>query len=237
MSEYPKVLLGIVTYDGKAYIDKEFFNNLKNLSYPNVDVFVVDNSVNKKYYNNLKRRGLDVKHINRGQNSREAQAKSLEVIRKKALKENYDYFMSIESDLLPPVDIIERLMSYNKQVVGSMYLIGYANSKTQIPRPCLFAVRNKKGGKGVETYNIPADDGWNFFGHGVVKVHGCGLGATLIHRSVLEKVRFWYYMSTVVKHSDVLFYADLANLGIDIFVDTDILLPHFNSDWNKVADA
>ena len=239
MSKYPKVLVGIVTYEGKDYIWDKFINNIKSLTYPNFDVMIVDNTKDKKYYNKLNRRLKDtdiiIKHVNRGDTSREAQARSLNTIRDYFLENNYDYFMSIESDLIPPRDIIQRLMRHNKLVVGTIYLIGFHYSKTQPPRPCLFSVRKKKNGSGeMETYNIP--NGFDYFGNGLVKIHGCGIGCVLIDKSILQKVKFWYHLDPPVKHSDVLFYMDLHNMGIPVYIDSDLIIPHHNSDWKDVAD-
>ena len=74
------------------------------------------------------------------------------------------------------------------------------------------------------------------FGTGVKEIHGCGLGATLIKRSILERFQFWYDLNEPVKHSDVLYYMDLHNAGIPNFVDTDLIVPHYNSKWDDVAD-
>ena len=237
----PKVLIGVVTYEGKDYIWDKFWKNLTQLSYPNFDVMIVDNSATKNYYHQLKKKktkGFDrvtVAHVNRGQTSREAQAKSLNKIRKKALDEGYDYFLSIESDLLPPKDIIERLICHRVGVVGCIYLIGYEGSKNQPPRPCLFGVRRDRTGL-VKTFNYPPKEGFGFFGNGLQQIHGCGIGTTLIRREILEKFKFWYHLEPPVKHSDVLFYMDLHNHGYPAYVDTDIIIPHYNSKWDDVPD-
>ena len=45
-------------------------------------------------------------------------AKSHETIRQKALKGNYDYLLHLESDVFPPIDIIERLLEKKKKIIG-----------------------------------------------------------------------------------------------------------------------
>jgi hypothetical protein len=236
----PRVLVGIVTYEGKDYIWNKFWKNIESLSYPNHDVIIIDNSREKKYAAELKRRtkhrkNVRVFHMNRGVTSREAQAKCLNKLRDITLREGYDYFMSIESDLIPPRDIIERYIAHNVGVVGSIYLIGYADSAYQPPRPCLFGVKTNPNGS-LGTFNYPPDKGFAFFGNGLVQIHGCGLGATLIKREILEKLRFWYDLNEPVKHSDVLFFADLHNIGKQAYVDTDLIIPHYNSKWDYVKD-
>lgn len=229
----PKVLVGVVTYEGKDYIWNKFSSNLKNLSYPNHDILFVDNTKNKRYTKKINKEGFECIHVKRGETSRESQADSLNVIRKRFIDGGYDYLMLIESDLIPPKDIIERLMSHNKLVVGCIYLIGYDYSDSQPPRPCLFSARKDKNGKS-ETYNVPR--GFDYFGKGLTKIHGCGFGTTLIHKNIINKFKFWYYLEGTVKHSDVLFYMDLHNNGYSAYVDTNIIIPHFNSDWKDVKD-
>lgn len=237
----PKVLVGITIYEGKDYVWDKFYENLRKFTYPNFEVLIVDNSSNKAYYKKLlkktkKHPNTKVVHVDRGGTSREAQARSLNYIRDYFLDNNFDYFLSLESDLLPPTDIIERLISHNKLVVGCIYLIGYAHSESQPPRPCLFGVKPNPNGGFTGTFNYPPEEGFGFFGNGVVPIHGCGIGVTLIARKILERFRFWYDLNPPIKHSDVLFYMDLHNNGYVVYVDTDMIIPHYNSEWDLVTD-
>lgn len=243
MSKNPKVLVATTIYEGKDYVFDLFYNNLKKLDYDNYDILIVDNSRTKKYYSKLKRKGVPVVHVNRGLNSRVAHAKSLNKIREVFLKGDYDYWLSVESDLIPPVDIIQRLMGHDKPAVGCMYTIGYADSKSEPPRPCLFVTEQIPGEKDsfgrqqLRTRNLNPEEAYPLFGSGVMPIHGCGIGTCLIKREILEKFPFKYELNTPkVMHSDVLFYMDLHNAGIQNYVDTDVIVPHHNSNWNLVKD-
>lgn len=237
MTEYPKVLVGVTVYEDKDYIFDEFYANVKNLSYPNYEVLIVDNSATKKYYSKLKRRGVPVVHVNRGANSRVAHAKSLNKIRDHFLAGDYEYWMSIESDLIPPVGIIERLMKHDKDTVGCMYNIGYADNTQEPPRPCLFVTVVNEETKSISTKNLNPKEGFGLFGKGVMPIHGCGIGCSLVKRHILEKIPFQYNTDVdTVMHSDVLFYMDMHNMGLQNHVDTDIFIPHFNSKWGNVKD-
>lgn len=235
MTEYPKVLVGITVFDGKEYIWDKFYENLKKLDYPNYDIMVVDNSASKKFYKKLLKQGVPITHIKRAETSREALADAQNVIRDKVLSEDYDYLLFVESDLLPPRDIIQRLMRHNQLSVGVMYYIGYHYNPREPPRPCLFGLDRRADGS-LGTKNLPPQEGWAFFGHGLVKIHGCGFGTTLIKRVLLEKYKFWHSLEKPIKHSDVLWYMNLHNDGYSAYVDTDIVVPHHNSDWNKIKD-
>lgn len=238
MTEYPKVLVATTIYEGKDYIFERFWNNLKNLTYPNYEILIVDNSKTKKYYSKLKRMGVPVVHTKRGANSREAHAKSLNKIREHVLKGGFDYWLSVESDLIPPIDIIQRLMKHDKDSVGCMYNIGYADSTTEPPRPCLFVTQVDEVAKSISTRNLTAEEGFGIFGKGVIPIHGCGIGTCLIKRHILVKIPFQFNTEVDrIMHSDVLFYMDMHNMGLKNHVDTDIIIPHFNSNWNKVKDV
>ena len=72
--------------------------------------------------------------------------------------------------------------------------------------------------------------------NGLQQIHGCGFGSTLIHKDLIKKFKFWYTLEKPIKHSDVLFYMDLHNYGHMAYVDTDIIIPPYNSDWKSVED-
>lgn len=232
-----KVLLGILTYEGKDYVWDKFWHNIQRLTYPNLDIVIVDNGKDKSYYSKLKRRtkhlsNVTVYHVKRAETSRESMAISLNKLRSHFLKGDYSHLMMIESDLVPPVDIIERLMSHNEGVVGSVYLIGHDDVKSQPPRPCLFSVDYETNG----TRNLEPDVGFGYFGKGVVPIHGCGFGSTLFKRWVIERFMFTYDLGMPIKHTDVMFFKDYHNSGFQAYVDTDLIIPHYPSKWEKVKD-
>lgn len=227
----PKVLIGVCTYEGKDYVWKDFKKNLESLTYPNYDVLIVDNSKSGKYAKRISKEcSFQVKHLPRAVNTRIGHADSLNHIRSVALAKGYDYVLFIESDLLPPVDIIQRLITTGKDVVGSLYYIGHAWDKKRLPRPCVFLRKEKT------TRQLEESEAGDYFNKGVVRVHGCGLGTTLVHKSVLEQFAFWYNLSDPPKHSDVLFFMDLENDKVPVYVNTDLIVPHFPSDWDLVKD-
>lgn len=227
----PKVLLGVCTYEGKDYIWKPFKEHLEKLSYPNLDVMIVDNSKGNSYVRKLKRESnFIVKHTPRAVNSRVSHANSLNCIRDYFLESDYDYLLLVESDLLLPSNTVERLVASGKEVIGSMYYIGHPNDPKREPTACLFRTKDGK------TERMGREEGWEMFGSGVRPIHGCGIGCTLVSRSVVNQFRFWYHLGHPPKHSDVLFFSDLHNAGITAYVDTNVIVPHYPSDWDDVKD-
>ena len=66
----------------------------------------------------------------------------------------------------------------------------------------------------------------------LMKCYLGSLGITLIHRDIFEKhgIRFWW-APEFSWHDDTGFFHDLDIRGIDFFIDTDLLVPHFQSSW------
>ena len=232
---YPKVLVAAPTYAGKHYIFRQFYEAISNLEYPNYSFIIVDNTDdNKAYYTKLKRSGYkNIYRTPRGGNSRNALSISQNFIRQKFIEGGYDYLLSVESDLIPPVDVIQKLMKHQAPIIGSVYYL--MDQKTGYRVPCIFFVKINKDGVGG-TRLISRDEIPDYLSKGVKKVHGVGLGCTLIRRDIVERFSFWTDERFTNKHSDVYFFMELHNAKIPVYVDTDLIVPHFPSDWRGVAD-
>jgi hypothetical protein len=233
---YPKVLVAIPTYEGKDYIFNEMITAVMSFNYPNYDIIVIDNTKDFKYFLKLKRRlgkraGI-LRHVERGENSRQALCNAQNLARQKMLDENYAYLLFVESDLIPPPQTIEKLMSHNVPVVGVTYFLGTTEQKV----PCIFLKEYKQEALGMGTRLLKKEEIPEYLNHGLKRVHGTGLGTTLIRRDIMQKYYFWHDTRFNDKHSDVYFYMDLDNAGIPVFVDTDLIVPHYPSEWEKVTD-
>lgn len=225
----PKVLVFTVTYEGKDYCFDEFKQQVSQLSYPE-EYFQhvwIDNSESLDYYNKLKSEGLDVHRVERGNNAREALSRSQNYARRLAIDGDFDYILSIESDILGiPADIIQRLIKNSKDVVGCFYHIGPPEHRLG----CVTI--NKKGADGLngtrlvtmkETKELEVIDG-------LFPVNGCGLGCTLISREVFKDIVFMYYPE-LKAFSDVFFANDVWRNGFTIFLDSSIKLEHLNNGY------
>lgn len=228
---YPKVLVAIPTYAGKDYIFQENFKAIKSFKYPNYQYIYIDNTDGTSYISKLRRRGANVVHVPRNGNSRQALCNAQNYARKKALDENYDYLMFVESDLIPPPETIARLVNHQLKVVGATYFIGH-----EIKVPCIFFTEYKKDSGVTGTTLIKSDQVNRFLGHGLQKVHGMGLGCTLIRRDVFSRYAYWTDERFNHKHSDVYFYMDLWNDNVPVIADSDFIIAHYPSSWSEVSD-
>jgi glycosyltransferase involved in cell wall biosynthesis len=231
----PKVLTFTITYSGKDYVLDEFIDHASRIDYPNHEHIFIDNSDDGgEYYNYLVKKlspfGIKVYRTERGNNSREALARSQNFARRLFLEGDYKYLFSLESDILVPPSIIQELMVRAKPIIGALYMIG--NDGVRVP--CITIPQVKEAGL-LGTRLLAQDEIDDYVHKGVKQVASCGLGATLIRRELMEKFRFFYHPH-LKGHSDIFFYNDLYNNNIPAFVHTDIMVKHKNSRWTDVHD-
>lgn len=219
------VLVGTPNGDRKPTPLAEFIDNVRRFTHPNYDFLLADNSDTRECHDRLRAGGVDVVRIDpRNKSTYAFLAESHEALRLRVLSRGYDFLLHLESDVFPPIDIIERLLSHQKPMVSAMYPIGFGE-KSHL----LIQLKNENTTQpSVITAQAPYD-----FSHvdgQLKKIFSSGIGCCLIHRSVLEKVPFRY-----VGHQnaapDTFFAADVDRLGIPHFLDTSIVCSHQNSPW------
>ncbi len=224
----PKILLGCPTSDYHEYCLKQYLEAIKGLTYNNFDVLLVDNSKTNKYYNKLKELKIPVIKVPYTENARERIIKSRNVIRQKVLDENYDYFFSLEQDVIPPKDVIESLLKHNRKIVSGVYFVekflydGKIRVQTYLPLLYSWVALDKNGDVEPDRmrYLMPEE----VERPKLIKVKACGMGCLLIHRSVLEKIEFRYEGKT--GFDDVHFAIDAYKNNFEIWADTGIKCMH-----------
>lgn len=233
----PKVLVGCPTYEGKNYCVHKWMDAIKNLNYVNYDILIVDNTndggKNAQWLRDTF--GVEVIHHYNPDvpELKYLMAECQQILRERVIAGGYDYFMSIESDVIPPhKNIIQTLINHDKWVVSAMYEIG--------PKGYSFLLLQhlkRINVEGVEQY-APAQMTHQMIGNfldGTVKqIHACGLGCTLIHRAIFDYISFRIDPRSKV-HADSVFYQDLHNLNIPAFVDTSLICRHLRGDWEEVT--
>ncbi len=115
---YPKVLVACPTHEMKEYAFAEWLECVQNLSYPNYDIFVVDNSPTTDFYERWKDK-VPMVHITGVGNNLQDDicqriAASMEVIREKFLAGNYYKWFNLESDVLCPTNAIELMIDWGR---------------------------------------------------------------------------------------------------------------------------
>jgi len=231
-----KILVFTPTYSGKDYCMDRFMQNVSRITYKNIKHIIVTNDQSEDYAHNLRRRfpSSTVVWVGRGGSSREAITRAQEYARQVAIKEGYDYLLSLESDIFPPKDFIERLLMSGKDVISGLYFIG--NEKDSISVPCATILKlDEKLGMFGTRLMVEHLEVQNFCKPGIKQVAAAGMGCTLISRPVFTKIGFMYEPD-MSGHSDIFWFNQCFREKVNVYVDTKIYCTHEFSDWTKVAD-
>jgi GT2 family glycosyltransferase len=238
---HPRVLVGCPTAMVKNDSIRAYMKGLESLTYPQFDVVIEDNSLTTDYAEKLKWLGEKFREkrpecgfrvIHSGHVSprvRERIIHGRNKIREIVLKEKYDYFFSLEQDIVCPPDTIQKLLSHQKEVVGGVYYnkvqLGGREQKT--PVLMIYPDDNAKNEKRAEWVGFTA-----LFPSRLLEVASIGLGCVLISRSTLEKIAFRYKEGDAA-FDDMYFAMDLHREKIPCYADTAILCAHYFNEAYK----
>ena len=232
MTQQPKILIGSPTAAPYLYCLPDWVARVKELTYKNKTALLVDNSETIPYTKTIEQLGIQaVKDPEFVKDSRMRLPHSRNILRQMVLDGGYDYFLSLEQDVIPPVDVIEQLLSHEKKIVTGVYYkyfnLSYHHQGKPVKKvrklmPLLFGyvpgITEKMRFLSQDDVEEPK----------VFPVRFSGLGCILIHRNVLEKVHFRADIS-VNCHDDLWFCNDALKNGFEIFVDTNVKCKHMLS--------
>lgn len=246
-----RVLVGCVTYDRKAYCLAPFLERLAAVA-KGADVLFIDNSEGSGYARRLESEGFAVMRTAAHGPAVPRLARAYRALRRAFLRGGWDFLLSLEQDVLPPWDVVPRLVARRRPVVGAWYrigdepdrvpcvLVGARARVSEHPHRPFVAASGAFVGPGEPAH--AAAGGTRHFvyrvieeaalrGCGVRRVFAVGLGCVLIHRSVLECVRFrWQPGAGDVPpaHSDMAFYDDCRRRRIPVYVDPSLPCRHLD---------
>ena len=225
----PRILVGCPTSDHKAYCLNEYIQGLKRLTYQHKEFLIVDNSATEDYSKQIRATGIPCIHIPWHPSARERIISSRNILRTKALAEGYDYFFSLEQDVVPPADIIERFLAHKKPIVAGIYYNKYPTPDGQ--RIDLLPVAFKQTGSNTLQPFTPEE----LTTKHLLTAGAIGLGCVLIHRDALQAITF-RYDPTIPAFDDMHFSKDALQKGYQLFVDPALKCMHHvkNWDWNGI---
>ena len=213
-----KILVGCPTSDRKKYCLKEYIESVKSLSFPSYDILIVDNSETDEYYKEIKKELPCVKS-RFYESARKSIVESRNIIREKILTGDYDYFLSLEQDVIPPKDIIKKLLKTGKKVISGLYF--YIVDSELVPMA--WQRYDEKNGVRLKLEDVEENK--------LIEVITAGLGCCLIHRSVLEKVKF-RYVEEREPFDDVWFCEDVREIGEKVYLNTSVKCRHLIKNWS-----
>lgn len=260
-SKQPKVLVCRLVTNMKNYCVKELIDSSLSLTYPNHKVIHFDNSADDFLRETLEAAGLEViktehfekkngdyiyntegkteaeKRKRRNLPVREMMARDMNMARDIVLGQDYDYMLVLEMDNIPHPDIIERLLSYNKDIMSAFYWLDMIDMEYEgragwwTPVPYYTFKRTAKTGEPIQNIIFqPEPKNW-LYPSGIREYGHAGFGCTLISRRVLEKVKFKYDPKNVAQ-LDAYFYADSIKKGFIPYVDTGLIVGHVHQNWD-----
>src|SRR3989344_8380659 len=208
-----KILVGCPTSFHKEYCLEDYSRAISSLTYPKYDILIIDNSPDNSYFEKIKSKGLPAIKDKYLESARDRIVSSRNLLRKYALDNGYDYFLSLEQDVIPPLDIIERMLSHKKEVISGIY---FARNMIENKKMLIPLVYVEIPSKNDLPSMRPLNEHELFHGPTLIKVISCGLGCVIIHKDVLKEITFMYDLNTF---DDRWFCIDLFNKKIDIYCD------------------
>ncbi len=132
-----------------------------------------------------------------------------------AIKNESDYLLFIDVDMVFPSDLFLRLYEHKKDIVNAL-----AFRRIDPHYPCIFEWKEKT--KCYETKK---------YTKGLLSVDATGMAACLINLDVFKKLKkpYYYYRDNIFS-SDLTFCWNLKKAGYEIFVDTDLKIGHIGSE-------
>lgn len=105
-------------------------------------------------------------------------ALSRNILAAQGLKEKAEWIFYLDSDIIPPLNVIPRLLAHNLPIISGLYWRRYENLQ-----PCIY----KLGEDGLP--KSLTDDEVSMAGSQLMEVDGVGAGCLLMHSSVFEKLK------------------------------------------------
>lgn len=136
------------------------------------------------------------------------------------LEAKCDYVFMFDDDMLLPIDVFERLIAHNVDIVAPL-----AFTRLAPYRPVIYnltkgydPVEKKDYYLNLQVPNYPKDK--------LVEVDAVGFGGVLIKSNVFEKVKKPWFMTTSGAGEDIHFCHNAGTAGFHVFVDTATKLGH-----------
>lgn len=131
------------------------------------------------------------------------------------LKNNSDYLLFIDADMVFPPDLLLRLIKHDKDLVNAL-----AFRRITPHYPCIF--KWDADNKCYQTMSYTT---------GLKEVEATGMAAMLIRTDIFKSLKKpWYYYRDNLFSSDLTFCENARKAGFKIYVDSDLKIGHIGSE-------
>lgn len=228
----PRILLGTPFSEKKRYIIFEWLEMVRQLTYPNLDIFLVDNSPTDTIAHEVAALGFKVAMVEPKGKSRHFITKSQNTIRQFFLLGNYDYLFSLECDNFPPLNVIELMLAQRMDNINVPYLLD----------------RETGVSIGVQKFyrNIPTEQKANVLTpydsilecDGKIKEYAApSIGCSLFSKQLMQSVKFRVDEDNPGAFSDSFFHVDSRSAGFTPYVMTGQFCDHKRISWHYNKQA
>lgn len=274
MDKEKRVLILIPTNEVKTYCAGKFFKQLGKLDLTNADILFSDDTVSggvahtgekiddvrrDEHMKFIKRIGYEVIKctktvdlIDQGVQLRvrDKLCYNRDNLREAFIKrEQYTHALWIDSDVLPPVDVVDRLLSNDVDIVGGLYwqVSARISEGKQIPHyePVAYKFQDKETWEmhkkhlqakfdnlGEPLNNeellpsrlIPEDDE-------DIHITALGTGCLMMSREAMTQPWRFRYTITTPATEDMFLCLDLKRFGYEIYLDTYVKCRHYPRPW------
>ncbi len=222
-----RILVGCPTSEHKAYCLREYAAGLSRLTYPSFDVLLIDNSEEIEYSQKIQGLGLPVLRGPFLPHAKERIAASRNLLREHFLRGGYDYFFSLEQDVIPPADVVECLLRHGKKIMSGVVFTRFEIQGEKRIKPLLWGFSEDPDQMRFMDTEVATP--------GLYRIRACGLGCLLIHRDVLEKIPF-RILPDRSTFDDIPFCRDCTDAGFALYADTSVKCKHLIEDmkWDDL---
>lgn len=225
-----KIMVCAPQHSSKMYAWNDYYDAISRFTHPNVQIYLSDNSEDETNANFIRLSNIDCgwNKPKEGESVFDRIVNSHKDCREKFLKSDCDYMLHLETDVIPPIDVIERLLCHEKHVVSAMYEVGNGSSRKLMIQPIEPVHRNVRDFRCVDYADVEEPLILNGF---LQRVFASGLGCTLIRRDVLSSIDFRIEQNNFGASADTYWANDLFVNNIPMYVDTSVFCRHLNQSW------
>ena len=211
--ESPKVLIACVTDGSQQFCLDNFWKAIEQQDHKGSDILFIDNSEDDDYLKLLEKTGAKVLKAKKQDHAVLNRVEGRKTIKEYFIKNNYDYILLIESDIILPKNALSRLLFHKKDVISGVYLSNMNLGDHHELCPCLYDFAEDGFAKVMELKDIIDEK--------ILEISCAGLGCTLISKNVIEQVNFRFFEQSMAG-DDISFFIDARAKGFDAFADTSV---------------
>jgi hypothetical protein len=225
-----RILTGCPTWEGKRYCLPEYAAAIKTLAgQAPADILLIDNTNGDGYLAELRAAGLPAEKGPWLPGARDRIVASRNILRQRVLDAGYDYLFSIEQDVIPAPDALQKLSSHGNDIVTGIVRtpLPWNGDERDIRMLPMLYVPHPRDPAGL-AYAPEAE----LARPQLLRVAAAGLGCVLIHRRVLERIPFHW---TGNAFDDMAFYKDARDAGFQAWCDTTVKPRHLHGSWEGIG--